>query len=194
MLGYLTKACVCAKVNIVEQQPIYSIAVIDLSRPTRCSKKTEACVCGSGSAGSTGSAPVRPCTFCVRDVNQSKLSCLRDEKRKDAFFMKAKRLVSLLMALVFMIGIIAVPAMAATPDTADPQAQTIECPKCGGAALTSFKYEETGYYEYQLCSVNWFALHRHYEYKKYKCASCYCGYSTPWRKISSEWIHTDERW
>ena len=170
---------------------MHSAAAISLSWPTRCSKGAETCVYGSGS---TGSAPVRPCTFCVRDVNQSKLSCLRDEKRKDAFFMKAKRLVSLLMALVFMIGIIAVPAMAATPDTADPQAQVIECPKCGGDAEACFKYEATGNKQPMKCSLNPTAFHQHYEYAKYKCASCYCGYSTPWRQISSEWIHTDERW
>ena len=61
-----------------------------LSWPTHCSKGAETCVCGSGSAGSNASASVRPCTFCARDVNQSKLSCLRDEKRKEAFAMKVK--------------------------------------------------------------------------------------------------------
>ena len=170
---------------------MHSTAAISLSWPTHCSKGAETCVYGSGS---TGSAPVRPCTFCVRDVNQSKLSCLRDEKRKDAFFMKAKRLVSLLMALVFMIGIIAVPAMAATPDTADPQVQVIKCPKCGGDALTSFKYEETKDKRPMKCSINPLSFHQHYKVIKYKCASCSCGYSTPWAEVDVEWRHSNDRW
>ena len=91
-----------------------------MSWPTHCSKGAETCVCGSGSASSNASASVRPCTFCARDVNQSKLSCLRDEKRKEAFFMKAKKLVALLMAVVLMVGIFAVPAMAAAEDSVSP--------------------------------------------------------------------------
>lgn len=106
----------------------------------------------------------------------------------------SKRLVSLLMALVLMVGILAVPAMAATPDTADPQTEVIQCPECGRPAQTSFKYVKSGHYKMTLCSENWLSQHRHYEYYIYKQASCYCGYSTGWAYIGTEYRHSDDRW
>jgi hypothetical protein len=93
--------------------------------------------------------------------------------------MKAKRLVALLMALVLMLGILAVPALAANaPDEGiDPQSQVIKCPRCGGSATTTLKYvPEEEIYGYRECPYNP-DPHTHPGTSIYQTASCKCGWS-----------------
>lgn len=55
----------------------------------------------------------------------------------------SKRLVSLLMALALVVGVFAIPALAATPDdTAEPYGVTIPCDRCGAPAYRTSQTEK----------------------------------------------------
>ncbi len=83
-----------------------------------------------------------------------------------------KRIVSLLMALMLVIGIFAVPAMAAQEDEGiEPHTQWTHC-SCG-ASVAIGSWTKSGS-EYKTCK-NSSSYHRHdmrYRYTGYTCGSC----------------------
>ena len=128
-------------------------------------KEIEARLCGSVSA------PVRPGTLCVRDVNLKQSICLTKKNNKEAFTMKAKRLFALLLAVMMVVGIAAVPASAISG---------VRCGACYNLDGNGTKYT---YYNYG----SWNAVNPvrvtgctqmtgyHYHYDRYRDVSELCS-------------------
>lgn len=84
-----------------------------------------------------------------------------------------KRFVSLLMAVMLIIGIFAVPAMAAQGDDGiDPHAPWTHCSNCQASVpVNTYSRSED---KYQTCREP-YGMHLHrkvYQYKDYSCSSC----------------------
>ena len=114
--------------------------------------------------------PVRPGTLCAWYINPKQDdSCVMSKKGS---LTMTKRMVSLLMALMLVIGIFAVPAMAAQEDEGiEPHTQWTHC-SCG-ASVAIGSWTKSGS-EYKTCK-NSSSYHRHdmrYRYTGYTCGSC----------------------
>lgn len=114
--------------------------------------------------------------LCVRDINIRQAFSLRDVKRKDVINM-TKRLVSLLMALMLVVGIFAVPAMAAKDDGIEPCVVVTRCDYCDGPIYEadSGTWAENGYVTLRKGCYKTSDEHEHFRSWKVtgiKCRSC----------------------
>lgn len=93
----------------------------------------------------------------------------------------SKRLVSLLMALVLVVGIFAIPALAATADeTAEPYGVTIPCERCGSPSYRSTVTSDVTI-RVESCNLNSRAHYhtiRNYYYLT-SCSKCSWSYQSP---------------
>lgn len=102
--------------------------------------------------------------------------------------MKAKRLVSLLMAMALVVGIFAVPAMAAnaTDDGIEPYGLVISCPRCGKTCNVRERAIKTNKYIMVTCGSG--GQKKHYLYNLQKCEDCpSCGYHRDWYTWNTEY-------
>lgn len=95
-----------------------------------------------------------------------------------------KRIVSLLMAIALMLGVFAIPALAAAPDdTAEPYGVTIPCERCGAPAYRTAKTENVVIWvEKGNCTAKPNVGHNHTLVNYYyltSCSKCSWFYKAP---------------
>lgn len=116
------------------------------------------------------SSPVRPGTSCARD--ETSASCVLARNRKDVMIM-TKRIVSLLMAIMLVIGVFAIQAAATSPDDGiEPYAEWTHCSSCG-ASVRVDSYQTTENVR-QTCKEP-YGIHIHHKTYQCKSYSCSCG-------------------
>ena len=91
----------------------------------------------------------------------------------------SKRVVSLLMALVLVVGIFAIPAMAATAnDTAEPYGVTTQCPWCGKPTAARDYYTYPIHKGNNECGLGYEHNHKYRQkMRETYCTSLSCNYS-----------------
>lgn len=99
----------------------------------------------------------------------------------------SKRLVSLLMALVLVVGIFAIPALAATADdTAEPYGVTTPCPRCGNPTRARDYYTYSTRQSKNECYLGYGHTHTWAQkWRETSCTSASCSYSNT-AKVGSE--------